>query len=105
MSGSAADERSKGGREATRVALIEATAQIILDEGYAAATSRRGAATPGGNPALLHYYFPSMDDLFVALLRDKAEAILESHREAVAASEPLHTLLLLHTPHHTHLCT
>jgi AcrR family transcriptional regulator len=46
VSNTAADERSRVRREATREALIEATAQIILDEGYAAATSRRVAANP-----------------------------------------------------------
>src|SRR4030081_280376 len=105
MSSSPPDERSKVGREATRVAMIEATAQIILDEGYAAATSRRVAATAGVNPALVHYYFPSMDDLFVAVLRDKAEAILERQREAMAESEPLHALWLLNSAHDTQLFT
>ena len=47
MSSSAADEQTRVGREATREALIEATAQIMLDEGYAAATSRRVAAKAG----------------------------------------------------------
>src|SRR6185437_12108045 len=80
MSHSPADERPPVGREATQEALIEATAQIMVDEGYAAATSRRVAAKAGVKAALVHYYFPSMDDLFVAVLRDKAE------------TEPLHAL-------------
>ncbi len=87
-----ADERSKVGREATREALIEATAQIMLEEGYAAATSRRVAARAGVKPALVHYYFPSMDDLFVAVLRDKAESGLQRQRQAMAETEPLHAL-------------
>src|SRR5215210_2439637 len=86
------DKQPKVGREATREALIEATAQIILDEGYAAATSRRVAAKAGVKPALVHYYFPSMDDLFVAVLRDKAEANLALQRQAMAEAEPLHAL-------------
>jgi AcrR family transcriptional regulator len=92
MSSSPPDERSKVGREATREALIDATAQIMVDEGYAAATSRRVAAKAGVKPALVHYYFPSMDDLFVAVLRDKAETNLQRQRQAVAESEPLHAL-------------
>jgi AcrR family transcriptional regulator len=95
MSSSPPDERSKVGREATREALIEATAQIIVDEGYAAATSRRVAAKAGVKPALVHYYFPSMDDLFVAVLRDKAETNLQRQRQAIAGEEPLHALWLL----------
>jgi len=89
---SPADERPRVGREATREALIEATAQIMVDEGYAAATSRRVAAKAGIKPALVHYYFPSMDDLLVAVLRDKAETILQRQRQAMAEAEPLHAL-------------
>src|SRR5258708_23493159 len=99
------DERSRVGREATREALIDATAQIMLDEGYAAATSRRVAAQAGVKSALVHYYFPSMDDLFVAVLRDKAEAILERQRQAMAESEPLHALWQLNSPHDPQLFT
>ena len=105
MSSSPADEPTRVRREATREALIEATAQIMLDEGYAAATSRRVAAQAGVKPALVHYYFPSMDDLFVAVLRDKAEAILERQRQAMAESEPLHALWQLNSAHDTQLFT
>ena len=105
MSSTPADEPTRVRREATREALIEATAQIMLDEGYAAATSRRVAAQAGVKPALVHYYFPSMDDLFVAVLRDKAEAILERQRQAMAESEPLHALWQLNSAHDTQLFT
>jgi hypothetical protein len=33
-----------------------------------------------------------MDDLFVAVLRDKAETNLQRQRQAIAAAEPLHAL-------------
>ena len=92
MSSTAADERPRVRREVTRAALIEATAQIMLDGGYAAATSRRVATKAGVKPALVHYYFPSMDDLFVAVLRDKAEDNLAHRREAIADARPLHAL-------------
>jgi AcrR family transcriptional regulator len=100
-----ADERSKVGREATREALIDATAQILLDEGYAGATSRRVAAKAGVKPALVHYYFPSMDDLFVAVLRDKAESNLQRQRQAMAESEPLHALWQLSSAQDAQLFT
>ncbi len=99
MSSSPPDERSKVGREGTREALIDATAQIIVDEGYAAATSRRVAAKAGVKPALVHYYFPSMDDLFVAVLRDKAETNLQRQRQAIAEAKPLHALWELSSAH------
>ena len=77
----------------------------MLDEGYAAATSRRVAAEAGVKPALVHYYFPSMDDLFVAVLRDIAEALLERQREAMAEPKPLHALWHLNSAHDTRLFT
>jgi AcrR family transcriptional regulator len=105
MSSSPPDERPKVGREATREALIDATAQIMVDEGYAAATSRRVAAKAGVKPALVHYYFPSMDDLFVAVLRDKAETNLQRQRQAIAEAKPLHALWELSSAHDAQLFT
>jgi AcrR family transcriptional regulator len=105
MPSSRADERSRVGREGSREALIEATAQIMLDEGYAAATSRRVAAKAGVKPALVHYYFPSMDDLFVAVLRHNAEANLQRQRQAMADAKPLHALWELSGAHDAQLFT
>jgi AcrR family transcriptional regulator len=100
MSSSPDGERSRVGRESTtRQALIGATAQIMLEEGYAAATSRRVAAKAGVKPALVHYYFPSMDDLFLAVLRDGAETNLARQRQALVDNEPLHALWRLNSTH------
>ena len=71
----------------------------MLEEGYAAATSRRVAAKAGVKPALVHYYFPSMDDLFLAVLREGAETNLVRQREALADDEPLHALWKLNNAH------
>jgi AcrR family transcriptional regulator len=84
--------RAVSNDSAARRALLRATAQIMLDEGYAAATSRRVAAEAGVKPALVHYYFPSMDDLFLAVLRSGAETNLDRQRRSLTASEPLHEL-------------
>lgn len=91
--------KSAGRESATRKALIQATAQVMLEEGYAAATSRRVAARAGVKPALVHYYFPSMDDLFLAVLREGAETNLTRQREALADDEPLHALWKLNNAH------
>src|SRR3954468_7000106 len=77
----------------------------MLDEGYAAATSRRVAAKACVKPALVHYYFPSMEDLFVAVLRDKAEVNLARQREAIAEARPLHALWQLNSAHDAQLFT
>src|SRR5690606_33732827 len=75
-----------------RSRLIEATAQIMREEGYAAATSRRVAARAGVKQALVYYYFPTMDDLFVEVLRTGAEAALERMRTALTDDDPLRAL-------------
>jgi AcrR family transcriptional regulator len=82
---------------APRQALIQATAQVMLEEGYAAATSRRIAAKAGVKPALVHYYFPSMDDLFLAVFRAGGDANLQRQREALTDERPLHTLWQLNS--------
>lgn len=75
-----------------RTRLMEATAYIMREEGYAAATSRRVAARAGVRSALVYYYFPTMDDLFVAVLREGSEASLARMRQAITADEPLRVL-------------
>ncbi|MDX1884282.1 helix-turn-helix domain-containing protein [Mycolicibacterium sp. 120270] len=82
----------KNGDTGARRRLIEATAKIMRDEGYAAATSRRVAAEAGVKQALVYYYFPSMDDLFVEVLRAGAEASLQNMRAALTDDDPLRTL-------------
>ena len=72
--------------------LIDATSRIMVDEGYAAATSRRVAAEAGVKPALVHYYFPTMDELYLDVFRRGAAAYLERQREALASDRPLHSL-------------
>src|SRR5262249_27784916 len=73
----------------TRDALLDATERIILEEGYAAVSTRRVAALAGTDKALVHYYFGTMDDLFVAVFRRNAEHGAERMRAAVASPQPL----------------
>ncbi|KMO78734.1 TetR family transcriptional regulator [Mycolicibacterium chubuense] len=80
-----------------RVRLIEATAKVMRDEGYAAATSRRVAAEAGVKQALVYYYFPTMDDLFVEVLRTGAEVSLERMRAALTDDDPLRTLWIINS--------
>jgi TetR/AcrR family transcriptional regulator of autoinduction and epiphytic fitness len=80
-----------------RQRLMEATAQIMREEGYAAATSRRVAAIAGVRSALVYYYFPTMDDLFVEVLRAGAESSLARIRQAITDEDPLRALWLINT--------
>ena len=74
-----------------RAALLDATEQIMLEEGYAAVSSRRIAQKAGLKPQLVDYYFRTMDDLFLAAFRRRAEEGLERQAEALTSGQPLRT--------------
>lgn len=93
----AAPRKARSTGTDARHRLIEATARIMRDDGYAAATSRRVAAEAGVKQALVYYYFPTMDDLFVEVLRAGAEAALERMRAALTDDDPLRTLWLINS--------
>lgn len=76
----------------TRDKLLDATAEIMLEEGYAAATSRRVAERVGVQRAVVYYYFPTMDDLYLEVLRRGTEANLDAQRKALVSDNPLHAL-------------
>jgi AcrR family transcriptional regulator len=97
MTGMAPTPKTADKDPGARVRLMEATAQIMRDEGYAAATSRRVAAKAGVRSALVYYYFPTMDDLFLAVLRSGSEASLGRMRRAITVEEPLRALWEINT--------
>jgi len=88
----ATPRKAKAEDGGTRRRLLEATAQIMHDEGYAGATSRRVAAKAGVRQPLVHYYFPTMDDLFLAVLREGADDALDQMRAALTNDDPLRAL-------------
>lgn len=81
----------------TRARLVDAAEQLLLDEGYAAVTSRRVAAQADLKPQLIHYYFRSMDDLYIEVFRRRAEENLARFERAMAADPSLQTLWRLNT--------
>lgn len=76
----------------TRGLLLDAAEQLLLDEGYAAVTSRRVGVEAGVKPQLVHYYFRTMDDLFLELFRHRAEQNLARFERAIAAGASLRAL-------------
>jgi TetR/AcrR family transcriptional regulator len=78
---------------ASRTALIDAAEQLIFEDGYAAVSTRRLASRAGLKPQLVHYYFPTMDDLFVALVRRGGDRALESMAKALASPQPLRAVM------------
>lgn len=74
---------------ATRTAILDATEQVLVEEGYGAASTRRVAARAGLKPSLVHYYFPTTDDLMIAVYRRAADWASAELEKALASPEPL----------------
>jgi AcrR family transcriptional regulator len=72
--------------------LLDAAEQLMLEEGYAAVTSRRLAHKAGLKPQLVHYYFRTMEELFLEVFRRRAEEGLEVQARALQSSQPLWAL-------------
>lgn len=81
----------------TRASLLDAAEQVMCEEGYAAVTSRRVASKAGLKPQLVHYYFRTMDDLFLAMLRRRTEHNRELLAQALASAKPLRALWEINT--------
>ena len=89
QSGQAPSTRRVGGKTSqTRALILNSTEQLMVEEGYAAVTYRHVAARAGIGSALVQYYFPTLDSLFIALLRWHSERdllmlsrLLEKHTE------------------------
>lgn len=76
----------------TRTLIIQATEQVIRDEGYPAASTRRVAMRAGLKPSLVHYYFPTTDDLLLAVFERGAAQSDQMIATAVASDDPVRAL-------------
>ena len=91
-------ERRIGAEDsATRDALLDAALRLLVEEGYASVTSRKVAGRADLKPQLVHYYFRTMDDLFLALVRRGAAQNLERQARALESDQPLRALWELAT--------
>ncbi len=75
-----------------RAQLIDATEGLLGDEGYTAVTARRVAAKAGIKPQLVYYYYRTMDELILAVLRKITDKRLERFEAALASPQPLRAL-------------
>ena len=82
---------------ATRALIIQAAEAIFIEEGYGAASTRRVAARAGLKPSLVHYYFPTTEDLLLAMSRKGQAEHDEWLDRALASPEPLEALWQLTT--------
>ena len=80
-----------------RALFIEAAEQLLREEGYPSITSRKIAAKAGLKRQLLYYYFQTMDDVILAVVKKVFELRLGHFRAALSSSEPLRALWNIHS--------
>lgn len=73
----------------TRALLLDSAERLMIEQGYAAASYRKVATEAGVAPALVQYYFPALDELFVALVRRRTDESLAKLERAFATRTPL----------------
>jgi AcrR family transcriptional regulator len=77
---------------AVRIALIDAAEQLIREAGYPSVTARNLADKINLKRQIVHYYFRSMDDLFIAVIRRGADKVRPRLEAALNSVEPLRVL-------------
>jgi AcrR family transcriptional regulator len=75
-------------RELVMQALLDAAERLLVSEGYARISTRRLAQEAGVNHGLVHYYFGSMDELFVQVLERFTARLIARQRMMYAAAVP-----------------
>jgi AcrR family transcriptional regulator len=88
-----ASDRRIGGPDAkNRGVLLDAAEELMLEDGYAAVTSRRVADRADLKPQLVHYYFRTMDEMFIEVFRRRATEGLDAQAKALDSPQPLWAL-------------
>jgi AcrR family transcriptional regulator len=77
----------------TRTRILEATLVTLKEKGLAGASSRAIAAGGDFNPALIFYYFGSLQELWLAALEQSSSERLDRYRTAIEAAERLDELV------------
>jgi AcrR family transcriptional regulator len=92
MGGPGQEVRSRGSRaHETRDRIVDATIQLLAREGYGNITTRRIGEVAGVKYQLVHYYFDSLEDLFVEAFRRGAEENLARLAETAKGEASLRT--------------
>jgi TetR/AcrR family transcriptional regulator len=83
-----ASSAAKRDRPETAEAFLDAAERLLVEVGYAGISTRTLAAEAGANQGLVHYYFGSMDELFVQVLERFTERLVSRQREMYATDAP-----------------
>jgi AcrR family transcriptional regulator len=74
-------------RGETENAFLDAAERLLIEVGYSGISTRRLAEEAGANHGLVHYYFGSMENLFVRVLERFTERLIARQREMYARSD------------------
>jgi AcrR family transcriptional regulator len=75
-------------RNATEQSFLDAAERLLVEVGYANITTRRLAEEAGANLGLVHYYFGSMEQVFIRVLERFTDRLIERQRAMYAAPIP-----------------
>jgi len=75
-------------RSAAESALLDAAERLLVDAGHSGITTRKLAEEAGVNHGLVHYYFGSIETVFVRALERFTERLIERQRELYASDLP-----------------
>jgi AcrR family transcriptional regulator len=73
----------------TRSFIVQAADKLLDTEGLAAITTSRIAEIVGLKRPIVHYYFRTIEDLIVAVLRRREAMVVEMLEQALHSDEPL----------------
>jgi AcrR family transcriptional regulator len=68
------------GRRETEQRFLDAAERLLVSVGYAAITTRKLAEEAGANAGLVHYYFGSMEEVFLRVLERFTSRLMERQR-------------------------
>lgn len=86
-------------KSATRDAILKAAALVLKDEGAAHLTASSVANRAGLKAHMVHYYFRSMEDLVMVLVRQHGAIGLKNTARAIASDAPLRALWEMEVGH------
>ena len=81
---------SSASRHDTMEAFLDAAERLLITEGYAGVSVRRLAEEAGANHGLVHYYFGSMEELFLRVLERFTDRLTDPSASDVCGGRAVH---------------
>ena len=79
---------TKTSQSPTAESFLDAAERLLVEVGQSGVSTRRLAAEAGANQGLVHYYFGSMEELFVQVLERFTDRLVARQREMYATDAP-----------------